>query len=66
MLINSLPSVRIAVLGCGNVGKALVELLCDPAEADELSVRAGARLEVVGIAVNDLSRARSSEPWWST
>ena len=64
MLINSLPSVRIAVLGCGNVGKALVELLCDPAEADELSVRAGARLEVVGIAVNDLSRARSSEPWF--
>jgi len=44
------------VLGCGNVGSALVGILQDRAEA--LAVQCGAPLEVVGIAVGDLSRAR--------
>lgn len=64
MPLIDLPSVRIAVLGCGNVGTALVELLCDPAAADELALRAGARLEVVGIAVTDLTRVRSTASWF--
>ena len=50
-------SVRIAVLGCGNVGSALVGILQD--RADALAVQSGARLEVAGIAVNDLSRPRA-------
>ena len=46
--------MRIAVLGCGNVGAALVGILQD--RADALAVQSGARLELAGIAVNDLSR----------
>jgi homoserine dehydrogenase len=47
----------VAVLGCGNVGSALIEMLQDRAEA--LAVQSGARLEVGGIAVNDLGRPRA-------
>jgi homoserine dehydrogenase len=50
--------VRIAVLGCGTVGSALVGILQD--RADELAVQSGARHEVGGIAVNDLARARDA------
>ena len=48
--------VRIAVLGCGTVGSALVGILQDRSEA--LAVQSGARLEVAGIAVNDLTLDR--------
>jgi len=48
--------VRIAVLGCGNVGAALVAILAERAEA--LAVQSGARLEVAGIAVHDVTRKR--------
>lgn len=48
--------VRIAVLGCGNVGAALVAVLQD--RAADLAVQSGARLEVAGIAVSDPTRAR--------
>jgi homoserine dehydrogenase len=51
-------AVRIAVLGCGNVGSALVGILLD--RADALAVQCGARLEVAGIAVHDLGRARGA------
>ena len=50
--------VRIALLGCGNVGSALVGILQDRSEA--LAVQSGARLEIVGIAVNDLSLDRAA------
>ncbi len=50
--------VRIAVLGCGNVGSALVGILQDRSEA--LAVQSGARLEMAGIAVNDLTLDRAS------
>ncbi len=49
--------VRIAVLGCGNVGSSLVGILAE--RADALAVQCGARLEVAGIAVSDLSRSRA-------
>ncbi len=49
--------VRIAVLGCGNVGAALVGVL--QGRAADLVVQSGARLEVGGIAVSDLSRPRA-------
>ena len=49
--------VRVAVLGCGNVGSALVGILQD--RADALAVQSGARLEVAGIAVSDLGRERA-------
>ncbi len=50
------PPVRVAVLGCGNVGGALVELLTT--RAAEIESRAGVRLELAGIAVADPSRPR--------
>ncbi len=50
--------VRIAVLGCGNVGSALVGILQSRSEA--LAVQSGARLEVAGIAVNDLTLERAT------
>jgi homoserine dehydrogenase len=49
--------VRVAVLGCGNVGSALVGILAE--RADALAVQSGARLEVGGIAVADLSLPRA-------
>ncbi len=49
--------VRVAVLGCGTVGSALVGMLQD--RADALTVQSGARLEVGGIAVSGLGRERA-------
>jgi len=52
----SAPVVRIAILGSGAVGAALIALL--RSRSDDLAVQSGARLEIAGIAVADLSRAR--------
>jgi homoserine dehydrogenase len=51
-------AVRIAVLGCGTVGSALVGILQD--RTDALAVQSGARLEIAGIAVSDLARPRAA------
>ena len=48
--------VRVAILGCGNVGAALVGILGD--RADALSVQSGARFVISGIAVTDLGTER--------
>lgn len=52
--------MRVAVLGCGNVGGALVALLLSEAEA--IAARSGVRLELVGVAVGDPSRPRPGVP----
>ncbi|HUY21969.1 MAG TPA: homoserine dehydrogenase [Acidimicrobiales bacterium] len=52
--------VRVAVLGCGNVGAALVSILL--ADADAIAWRSGVRLEVVGVAVGNPSRPRPGVP----
>jgi homoserine dehydrogenase len=57
-------TVRVGVLGCGNVGAALVEIITDPSAAELLTARAGVRLEVVGIAVDDLAKRRSDVEWF--
>jgi homoserine dehydrogenase len=49
-------TVRVGVLGCGNVGAAVIRLLHDHAE--EIALRAGCRLEVVRVAVRDAGRER--------
>ncbi len=49
-------TVRVGVLGCGNVGAAVISLLHD--HADEIALRAGCRLEVVRVAVRDTDRER--------
>jgi homoserine dehydrogenase len=53
-------AVRVAVLGCGNVGSALVAILLG--EADAIAERSGVRLELVGVAVGDPSRPRPGVP----
>jgi homoserine dehydrogenase len=48
--------VRVAVLGCGNVGAPLVEMVLR--RRDEIASRTGVTLEIAGVAVNDLTRPR--------
>lgn len=50
-------SVNIGVLGCGNVGAALINLLED--RADDIEGRTGIRLEVTRVAVRSLSKERA-------
>ena len=49
--------VRVGVLGCGNVGAALVAQVT--AEADAIEARTGVRLEVARVAVRNVSKERS-------
>ena len=48
--------VRVGVLGCGNVGAALIGLIA--AQGDAIEARTGLRLEVTRVAVRNLSKAR--------
>ncbi len=48
--------VRVGILGCGNVGAALVRLIDD--NADVIERRAGVRLEVGKVAVRNLALER--------
>lgn len=48
--------VKVGVLGCGNVGSALVALIGE--RGDEIAARTGIRLEVAKVAVRSLSRTR--------
>jgi homoserine dehydrogenase len=48
--------VRVGLLGCGNVGAALVQLVA--AQADVIEARTGVRLEITRVAVRNLSRDR--------
>lgn len=56
--------VRVALLGCGTVGTALVEMVADPGRAAEIELTSGVRLEIVGIAVRDEGPSRSAQPWF--
>lgn len=49
--------VRIGLLGCGNVGAALVQLVAD--RADAIEARTGLRLEIASVAVRNVSRERA-------
>ncbi len=51
------PTVRVALLGCGNVGGALAEILLTRNE--DVAARTGIRLELVGIAVANPDKPRS-------
>jgi homoserine dehydrogenase len=53
---DSASVVRLGVLGCGNVGGGVVELVDHDAEG--IARRSGMRLEVSRIAVRDLSKPR--------
>jgi len=49
-------TVRIGVLGCGNVGAAFIQLVND--QADVIEARTGVRLEIARVAVRNVSRDR--------
>jgi homoserine dehydrogenase len=49
-------TVRVGVLGYGNVGSALVALVAE--NADAIEARTGLRLEVTRVAVKDLTKGR--------
>jgi homoserine dehydrogenase len=51
--------VRIGLLGCGNVGAALVELI--DSRSDAIAARTGLRLEVARVAVRSLAKERPVE-----
>jgi homoserine dehydrogenase len=48
--------VRVGLLGCGNVGSALVRLVHD--NADVIEARSGVPLEIARVAVRDVKRDR--------
>ena len=48
--------MKVGVLGCGNVGAALVGLI--ESRREEIAARTGVRLEVTKVAVRSLSRTR--------
>ncbi len=56
---NHEKTVRIGLLGCGNVGGALVSLI--ERQADIIEARTGIRLEITRIAVRNVSRDRGFE-----
>jgi len=49
--------VRVGILGCGNVGSALVGLL--DANADLITRRSGVRIEVARVAVQNVTKERA-------
>ena len=49
-------SLRVGMLGCGNVGGAVIRLLDEHAE--DIARRAGCRLDVARVAVRDTRKAR--------
>ena len=53
-----MSTVRVALLGCGNVGSEVTRLLIE--HDDDLAARIGAPLELIGVAVRRISRDRSA------
>jgi homoserine dehydrogenase len=51
--------VRVGLLGCGNVGSALVSLV--RGQADAIEARTGLRLEIARVAVRNMAKAREIE-----
>src|SRR5437879_5577858 len=51
--------VRVGLLGCGHVGSAVARMLLD--HAGEVSLRAGADVEIARVAVRNLSKERDVE-----
>jgi homoserine dehydrogenase len=54
--VPRLGHVRVGLLGCGNVGAALVKLVAE--QAPSIEARTGLRIEITRVAVRNLSRGR--------
>ncbi|MDP9297455.1 MAG: homoserine dehydrogenase [Actinomycetota bacterium] len=50
-------TLRVGLLGCGNVGGSVLRLLHD--HADDIALRSGCRLQVTRVAVRDPGRTRN-------
>ncbi|MGF4042730.1 MULTISPECIES: homoserine dehydrogenase [Paenarthrobacter] len=57
--MSEVQTLKVALLGCGNVGAQVARILIDDAEA--LAARSGARLELAGIAVRNIDSPRDVE-----
>ncbi|WP_284975339.1 homoserine dehydrogenase [Arthrobacter sp. efr-133-TYG-104] len=57
--MSEVRTLKVALLGCGNVGAQVARILIDDAEA--LAARSGARLELTGIAVRTVDAPRDVE-----
>ncbi|MBB6404000.1 homoserine dehydrogenase [Arthrobacter sp. AZCC_0090] len=57
--MSEVRTLKVALLGCGNVGAQVARILLD--DADALAARSGARLELSGIAVRNLDSKRDVE-----
>ena len=53
------PVIRVGVIGAGNVGSALVQLLTDESRHVALVDAATAQVEIVGVAVRDPAKPRA-------
>ncbi len=56
------PVIRVGIIGAGNVGGALVELLNDPERQEALLDAATGPIELVGVAVRDAAKRRKGIP----
>ena len=56
--LAALPTLKVALLGCGVVGSEVARLLVE--QADDLALRIGARLELAGIAVRRVGHPRAA------
>ncbi|HYH76652.1 MAG TPA: homoserine dehydrogenase, partial [Arthrobacter sp.] len=57
--MTELRTLKVALLGCGNVGAQVARILIE--DADALAARTGARLQLNGIAVRNLNSKRDVE-----
>ncbi|WP_284984699.1 homoserine dehydrogenase [Arthrobacter sp. efr-133-TYG-118] len=57
--MSEVRTLKVALLGCGNVGAQVARILLD--DADALAARSGARLQLSGIAVRNIDSERDVE-----
>jgi homoserine dehydrogenase len=57
--MTELRTLKVALLGCGNVGAQVARILIE--DADTLAARTGARLQLSGIAVRNVNSKRDVE-----
>ncbi|MDQ0868839.1 homoserine dehydrogenase [Arthrobacter sp. V1I9] len=57
--MSELRTLKVALLGCGNVGAQVARILIE--DADALAARTGARLQLSGIAVRNVDSKRDVE-----
>src|SRR3954453_23949044 len=53
---SGMDTLKVALLGCGNVGSQVARILLE--DADDLAARVGAKLELAGIAVRNVDAPR--------